>query len=346
MKVTEEQFKSYLETFHKTLRETSNEFLSEEHASKLLHNSLLPAKITGYVSTKFGIAIEYQDSKETIYETIRGSKRVEELFFNVPKKILKSGNIGAHSSGRNFTMIDVTTVGSLPLLMGSEESSVKVFNLKSSAPGWERNVKYAEFYGNRESEHWDEAKAISRAKDEVLAALYELEKSKSLDIPIDEYIATKKEKHVLLLGDYSEAGKTRLHAIRSSLIELEYQPIIVEEVPDNPAMSLSQKVILLASLSRFIIIDDSSASGHLSELSIVKNENWVTVLLHANGERSSFMTAEQVIYSKVMFDINYDPNKPNEGVSEAAKWAENKNAELSMALEKIYPWRIMEDPSN
>lgn len=59
MNVTEGQLIKYLEIFHKSLEETAKQFLPEDQFSNLLHLSLLPAKITGYVSTQYGIAIEY-----------------------------------------------------------------------------------------------------------------------------------------------------------------------------------------------------------------------------------------------------------------------------------------------
>lgn len=277
-------------------------------------------------------------SEKTIYEIIKGSARVEDLFFNAPIKIRETGPL-IFASGAYLTFKDLTLEGVFPLRLSSIEASVRISKVRCFAEGWERIIEYAEIYGDRKSEHWDEAKAISRAKDEVLVALVELNKAKSLDIPVDEYIKAKKKKQLLLLGDYSEEGKNRLDAIRSSLKELEYNPIIVEEIPEHPEMSLPQKVTALASISRFVVIDDSSASGHLRELSNIKNDNWVTILLHADGQRSSFMTADASIHSNVIFETDYSQDQPMDDISNAVNWAEDKIKELKIKFDNIYPWR-------
>ena len=312
-----------METFHKSLEKTAKNFLPKDQISNLLHLSLLPAKITGYVSTQFGIAIEYHKSEKTIYEITKGSARVEDLFFNAPNKIRETGPLFSFA-GANCGLINLSLEGAFPFRLASIEASVTISQVKCSSEGWERIIEYAEIYGDRKSEHWDEAKAISRAKDEVLVALVELKKADSLDIPFDEYLKAWKEKTILLLGDYSKEGKIRLDAIRSSLKELEYNPIIVEEIPDHPEMSLPQKVTSLASISRFVVIDDTSASGHIREFSNIINDNWVTILLHANGQRSSLMTADASIYSNVIFETDYNPEQPLEDVSAATNWAEGK----------------------
>ena len=338
MNATEEQLKKYLETFHKSLEETAKEFLPKDQISNLLHLSFLPAKITGYVSTQFGIAIEYIQSEKTYIEFKKGSSRVEDLIFNAPKRIRNSGPM-ISSAAINLRLTGGSWNGAFPIRLASIGASIKISQMKCSAEGWERFIEYAEIYGDRKSEHWDEAKAISRAKDEVLVALTELKKAASLDIPPDEHLKAWKKKTILLLGDYSEEGTIRLESIRSSLKELGYNPIIVKEIPEHPEMSLSQKVTALASISRFVVIDDTSSSGHLVEISKIKNDGWVTILLHANGKRSSFMTADASIYSSVIFEIDYNPEQPLENVSAATKWAEEKLKELGESLKDRYPWR-------
>lgn len=66
MNVSEDECKNYLEVFHSTLEITAKEFLRNELQKEILHISLLPAKITGYVSTQYGVAIEYEPSDKTI----------------------------------------------------------------------------------------------------------------------------------------------------------------------------------------------------------------------------------------------------------------------------------------
>ena len=80
MNATEDTVRCYVETLHATLQEVSGRFFSVEQSKKLLHNSLLPAKIICYVSTQLGVGFEYFPAPETKIETLRGSARVEDLF--------------------------------------------------------------------------------------------------------------------------------------------------------------------------------------------------------------------------------------------------------------------------
>ena len=59
MNVTEEQLKTYIELFISTLKSTAQNHLDISLHNELLHLSLLPAEIVGYVSTNYGVALEY-----------------------------------------------------------------------------------------------------------------------------------------------------------------------------------------------------------------------------------------------------------------------------------------------
>ena len=95
MNIRENDFKAYIELFHLTLEETSKNFLPNEFRPMLLHLSLLPARIIGYVSTQFGVAIEYRRATATIIEIRRGSARVEDLFVQAPLRIRDLGPLVA-----------------------------------------------------------------------------------------------------------------------------------------------------------------------------------------------------------------------------------------------------------
>lgn len=93
MNVTEKGLKEYLETFYETLHDSSQNFLPPKHQKNLRHLSLLPAKIIGYVSTQYGVAVEYIPSDQTIIKTIRGSGPIEDLIVQAPKKLRSIGPI-------------------------------------------------------------------------------------------------------------------------------------------------------------------------------------------------------------------------------------------------------------
>lgn len=99
---------------------------------------------------------------------------------------------------------------------------------------WDREIKYAEICANRLLDNRTIEKAVGRAKDEVLAAFVELNRSQARNVSIDDYINQHKEKTVLILGDYGSEGKIRLNAIVDALSSLGYEPLLPEDIPDNP----------------------------------------------------------------------------------------------------------------
>lgn len=173
----------------------------------------------------------------------------------------------------------------------------------------------------------------------MLAALFEINRAKQKHIPITEYITAHKEKTVLVLGDYDEAGSKRLESISSKLSQLGYDPILVKDVPDCPSQDLNQKVVLLGSLSRFVVVDDSSKSGHLKEVGWCEQNNWITILLRAGGQVGSWMTAAASLYSKVVLEHPYDPQAPLADLIQATDWAESVLVNLRQRLGSTYPWR-------
>ena len=338
MNVREDGLKEYIETFYSTLCETSDKYLPQEFRSKLLHLSFLPAHVIGYTSTQYGVAIEYEPTDETVIEIKRGSARVEDLLIQAPTRLRNVGPM-INVSASNVGIFNLTLSGGFPFRLNGREASLSIGNVKFEAGGWNRSVTYAEIYSNREKENWSKEKAIYRAKDEVLSALVELKRSESKNVSIAEYIATYKEKTVLILGDYDSEGQKRLSKIAGVVKKLGYEPLLVKDIPDNPYHDIPQKVVAVGAIARFVIIDDSSKSGHLMEVGICKQNNWATILLRAEGKAGSWVTAGASHHSKVILEKDYDLSTPEFAIKEAVDWVEKKLEELKKEFENTYPWR-------
>jgi len=340
--VTADGLKEYVARFLSTLRETADQFLAPDHRSRLLHLSLLPAKITCYVSTQFGVGFEYSSTAETTrnteIESVLGSARIEDLIFRAPASLRERGPFlaVAHS---DVTIRGATFQDGFPFRLYDSTSNVTVENLRLLSGEWSRFVQYAEVYGERGQSHWSADQAISRAKNEVLAAVVEIKRAEERGVSITEYIARFKEKTVLLLGSYDAPGKKRLATLGQALKQLGYEPLLVAEVPDHPLQSLAQKVGALGSVARFVVVDDSEASGHIAELQICQQNDWVTLILRSGGKGSSWMTAAGEAYSTVILEAAYDPPPALEALRPATAWAEKRLAELSSRLARTYPWR-------
>src|SRR5207244_3931209 len=92
-------------------------------------------------------------------------------------------------------------------------------------------------------------------------------------------------------------------------------------------------------IARFVVIDDSSKSGHLVEVEICSSNRWVTILLRAGGKGGSWMTSGAGISSNVILEQAYEEGSPQPALSEAVSWAENKLGEIQARFDATYPWR-------
>jgi hypothetical protein len=340
MHITEAGIRAFIEKFHQTLDDISGRFFDPIRAKEILHNSLLPAKVTCYVSTQFGVAFEYIKASTTSIETVRGSARVEDLIVQAPNQLRNVGpmlNIG----GSNIEIEGLTLADGFPFRLSNEMANVTLRDIRFTceALGWKRELEYAEIYGDRQLARWTVAQAENRAKDEVLAALFLAQQADTKSLSIHEYISLFREKTVLVLGSYDDAGERRLTAISNSLQDLGYEPLFIKDVPDFEHYDLSQKVTAIGALSRFVVVDDSAPSGHLSEVEICRHNRWVTILLRVGGRGASWMTAGASYASNVILEKEYDPDEPKSAVSESAEWAEARLSEMKAKLNVLYPWR-------
>jgi len=338
--ITEEGIRAYIDAFYTTLEEESGKFFSGDEANKLSHKSLLPAKIICYVSTQFGIGIEYISSNETTVETESGSARVEDLFVQAPNKLKNVGPM-INVAASDIEITQLTLADKFPFRLASNEANVTFIDVRFSAEAlsWKRDVEYAEIYGDREASKWSIEAAQNKARDEVLSALFFLQQAKNREQSLHDCISNFHQKSVLLLGSYDTEGKQRLTAIGQTIEALGYDPILIEDVPDIGPYDLLQKVTAIGAICKIILIDDSSPSGHLAEVEICRNNRWVTILLHNGGKSASWMTAGASFTSNVILEQDYDYKDPAKPVSDVMKWAEDKIKELEIKLSETYPWR-------
>lgn len=128
--------------------------------------------------------------------------------------------------------------------------------------------------------------------------------------------------------------------LKDALERLDYEPLLIKDIPDFPSYDLPQKVVAVGTISRFIVVDDSSKSGHLLEVELCNQNRWVTILLRADGKGGSWMTAGAAASSNVILEIPYSLNAIHLAVAEAAQWAESKLKILEQHNNTTYPWRV------
>ena len=197
MNITEKHLREFIELFHETLQKTAEQFLAPEHVKALLHLSLLPARIIGYVSTQFGVAIEYIPSAKTEIQILKGSARIEDLLLQAPSPARKIGPmfIVAERPSDTANPIDMyyfKVSGAFPFRLAGPNSRLRLGDMEFEIGGWQRHIEFAEVFGNRSMAFWSSDHAVARAKDEVIAALVQTQRAQQQNLSLPEYITSLK----------------------------------------------------------------------------------------------------------------------------------------------------------
>jgi hypothetical protein len=117
---------------------------------------------------------------------------------------------------------------------------------------------------------------------------------------------------VLILGKDSGAALERLKKIASVLEQKGYYTYIIREQPDRLGESLIQKVLRYALSSRFIVIENSEASGHLYELPhVAKLAECVTVILQEEGTGATWMFEDAYFKHRNLKRFSYRTDSRN-----------------------------------
>jgi hypothetical protein len=128
---------------------------------------------------------------------------------------------------------------------------------------------------------------------------------------------------VLILGKDSGPALARLKRIESRLQELGYYTYIIKEQPDKAGESVVQKVMRYALSSKFVLIENTEASGHLYEIPhVAKAAECVTVVLQEEGKGATWMFEDAYAKHRHWHKLTYEDDKLENAVEEAAVWAE------------------------
>ena len=336
--ISDSAFRKYLEVFHDTLLESAGRFLPRHLKGNLLHSAQLPCHVRGIVSTEFGVSIDYDPYPpgaalpSSSYTVSTSSQRIEEavlLQFGAPRSFRERPPLVIAAGGR-YHMAGMHLLS--PVRLG-KDSILRLdrcaFSEEKAAPyGWSMGTAFLELHAANDSSSWTLELAIARAKDEVLSALYELQRSQSLGVTLADYYSRHRQKAVLCLGSYSKSGLHELRKVFDSLAALGYEPVLLSEIPDREAQTLDQKLVMAASLSSFVVLVDSEKAGQLSELVHCKNNGWITVVMQPDGAPSSAMSAAPGVLSAVIRAQPYAVDNVMPSLREAMAWAEETRRQL------------------
>lgn len=202
-----------------------------------------------------------------------------------------------------------------------------------------RYVRYAELYPDKKELFTLERASLNARKD--LADFLNLVSSPKFGPPVQKYVRIGeaihqlKEKSVIVLGKETPL----LRRIRDELRTMNYNSFLAKEQPDIAGQSPEEKVKLFALMSKFAVMEDSVASGHLPEFEYCKNNRVVLALLRQKGKGSTWMVGEAPLVDiNYIKSFEYDEKSLHDVLFEASKWAESFIQRRADAYKNYFPW--------
>jgi hypothetical protein len=144
---------------------------------------------------------------------------------------------------------------------------------------------------------------------------------------------------VLVLGKDTGPALDRLMRIASKLQELGYYTYIIKEQPDKVGESVIQKVLRYALSSKFVVIENTEASGHLYEIPhVTKAAECVTVILQEEGKAATWMFEDGYAKHRHWHKLEYKDVDLEQAVEMAAAWAEKFVHDFGNYQVATLPW--------
>lgn len=144
---------------------------------------------------------------------------------------------------------------------------------------------------------------------------------------------------VLILGKDTDESFDLLKTIAATLRDLGYFTYIIKEQPDKTGEGIIQKVMRYALTSKFVIVENTRASGHLYEFPhVAKAAECVTVILQEEGKGATWMFEDGYAKHKHWHKIEYTSEVLEFAVEAAAKWAEDFVKQFGGYQTKVLPW--------
>lgn len=150
-----------------------------------------------------------------------------------------------------------------------------------------------------------------------------------------------KDSVVLLLGRDTGEGLIRLRSIQEALDSLGYYGLILKDMPDGQFkhQSIEEKLLTLASLLQFVLLEDSEPGGQIAELSILARSRKIVMVLRLKSRGSTWLTADYEFDFRNIEVFEYSTNELYQTIARAVDRAEEILQQKELALRNKYPWR-------
>jgi hypothetical protein len=146
---------------------------------------------------------------------------------------------------------------------------------------------------------------------------------------------------VLLLGKDTGSSLKLLNEIKSILEnEYGYYVYLIKEQADKLGESIIQKVLRYALSSKFVIVENTSPSGHLYEIPhITKMAECITAILQEQGKGATWMFEDSYAKNRHWSKFIYEPKELSKSIKDATKWAEKTFSDFAKHQKETLPWR-------
>lgn len=146
---------------------------------------------------------------------------------------------------------------------------------------------------------------------------------------------------ILVLGPDTGPYLARLKEIRRTISFLGYNSILIRDQKEYGHEALEQKLLRIAMATRFSIVEDSTAAGHIDELSLIARSRSIVAIVREQGKAGTWMQSDydldfQIQYFEYSVVIDDDLYR---AVARAVDWAEEQLRNRRELLGKRYPWR-------
>lgn len=256
--------------------------------------------VFGQVSTERGVAYEFRSVGSDAFQGT--AEPVDQFLATAPPSGRAQEYIVRFAPGSNPTVVQCTFARGpilvedtalllvrselherrLPIAAQGADATVVV--VESSVGG--RHVHYALLSGDNSKARWSQQVAEREAEAALLRARVEMSIDQQKHAPFKRL----SEHAVLVLGDFADEGRKRLCEIKRVLRVAGYEPFQADDIEDIPRQDIRTKILTLATVCRFVVMDDSSRGGHIAELPIVEQAKTPLVMLRLSGSFSSMMT--------------------------------------------------------
>lgn len=153
---------------------------------------------------------------------------------------------------------------------------------------------------------------------------------------ITDFLKDSLQENVLVLGkDSDEKGLAKMERISYVLRANRYVPVKLKELPEIKHLSLETKMIIVAGLSRFVIAEDSRPSGHIDEVRLCAECQYITATVREVGTGSTWMQAHYPDQYRFMNRFCY--SSPKKKVQSDTLCKETYDS-LEQATEKAIVW--------